>query len=59
MAMRIKRYNASPMTAGLGIPYMPSDTAIGQVFAPYYPGGRHSHQFLLKKLSCGIVKPLF
>jgi hypothetical protein len=28
---------------------MPSDAAIGQVFALYCPGGRHGHQFLLKK----------
>jgi hypothetical protein len=38
---------------------MPSGAAIGQVFAPYHPGGRHGHQFQLKKLSCGNVKLLF
>jgi hypothetical protein len=38
---------------------MPPYAAIGQVFAPYCPGGRHGHQFWLKKLSCGGVKPLF
>jgi hypothetical protein len=27
--------------------------------APYRPGGRHGHRFWLKKLSCGVVKPLF
>ena len=27
---------------------MPSDAAIGQVFAPYCPGRRHGHQFWLK-----------
>jgi hypothetical protein len=29
---------------------MPSDAAIGQVFAPYRPGGRHGHRFWLKKI---------
>jgi len=38
---------------------MPLDAAIGQVFAPYCPGGRHGHRFWSKKLSCGIVKSLF
>ncbi len=38
---------------------MPPYAAIGQVFAPYRPGGRHGHQFWRKKLSCGVVKPLF
>jgi hypothetical protein len=36
---------------------MPPDATIGQVFAAYCPGGQHGHQFWLKKLSCGIVKP--
>jgi hypothetical protein len=38
---------------------MPLDAAIGQVFAPYCPSGRHCHQFWRKKLSCGVVKSLF
>jgi len=38
---------------------MPLDAAIGQVFVPYCPGGRHGHQFRPKKLSCGIVQSLF
>jgi len=38
---------------------MPLDAAVGRVFAPYHPGGRHGHQFWSKKLSCGIVKSLF
>jgi hypothetical protein len=38
---------------------MPSDATIGQVFALYCPGGRHDHQFWLKKSSRGVVKPLF
>jgi len=38
---------------------MPLDPAIGQLFAPYLPGGCHGHQFWRKKLSCGIVKSLF
>jgi hypothetical protein len=38
---------------------MPLDAAIGRVFVPYCPGGRHGHQFRRKKLSCGIVKSLF
>ena len=47
------------MTAGLGLPYVPSDAAIGQVFAPYRPGGHHGHQFWFKKLSCGVVNRCF
>ncbi len=47
------------MTAGLGPPLMPSDAAIGQVFALYRTGGRYGHQFQLKTLSCGIAKLLF
>jgi hypothetical protein len=35
------------------------DAAIGRVFAPYRPGGRHGHRFRRKKSSCGVVKPLF
>jgi hypothetical protein len=38
---------------------MPLDAAIGQVFAPYRPSGRHAHQFRRKKSSCGVVKSLF
>jgi hypothetical protein len=38
---------------------MPLDAAIGPVFAPYRPGGRHGHQFWRKKSSCGVVKSLF
>jgi hypothetical protein len=37
---------------------MPLDAAIGRVFVPYCPGGRHGHQFWRKK-SCGVVKSLF
>jgi hypothetical protein len=38
---------------------MPLDAAIGQVFAPYCPSGRHGHRFWSKKSSCGVVKSLF
>jgi hypothetical protein len=38
---------------------MPLDVAIGRVFVPYCPGGRHGHRFWRKKLICGIVKLLF
>jgi hypothetical protein len=38
---------------------MPLDATIGQLFAPYLPGGRHGHQFRRKKMSCDIVKLLF
>jgi hypothetical protein len=38
---------------------MPLDAAIGRVFAPYRPSGRHGHQFWRKKSSCGVVKLLF
>jgi hypothetical protein len=38
---------------------MPLDAAIKQVFALYRPGKCHGHQFWLKKMSFGIVKPLF
>jgi hypothetical protein len=37
---------------------MPLDAAIGRVFVPYHPSGRHGHQFWRKKSSCGIVKSL-
>jgi len=38
---------------------MPLDAAIGQLFAPYRPSGRHGHQFRRHKtLGCGIVKSL-
>ena len=51
--------SASPSTAGLGLPEMPLDAAIGQVVAPYCPSGRHGHRFWRKKSSCGVVKLLF
>ena len=52
--------SASPSTAGLGLPKMPLDAAIGPpVFAPYCPNGCHSHQFCRKKLSCAVVKLVF
>ena len=51
--------SASPSTAGLGLPEMPLEAAIGRLFAPYHLGGRHGHQFRSKKSSCGIVKSLF
>jgi hypothetical protein len=38
---------------------MPLDVAIGPVFDPYRPGGRHGHPFRLKQSSCGVVKSLF
>jgi len=38
---------------------MPLDAAIGRVFAPYRPSGRHGHRYRHKKLSCGVVKLLF
>jgi len=38
---------------------MPLDAAIGRVFAPYRPSGRHGHRFRRKKSSCGVVKSLF
>jgi hypothetical protein len=38
---------------------MPLDAAIGRVFPPYHPSGRHGHRFWRKKLSCGVVKLLF
>jgi hypothetical protein len=50
--------SASPDKACPGLPHKPLDTAIGQLFAPYRPGGRHGHQFLCKKTSCGVVKLL-
>ena len=51
--------SASPSTAGLGLPEMPLDAAIGRVFAPYRPSGRHGHRYRRKKSSCGVVKSLF
>jgi hypothetical protein len=51
--------SASPSMAGLGLPYMPLDAAIGRVFTPYCPSGRHGHRFQRKKSSCGVVKLLF
>jgi hypothetical protein len=38
---------------------MPLNAAIGPVFAPYRPSGRHGHRFWRKKSSCGVVKSLF
>jgi hypothetical protein len=38
---------------------MPLDSAIGRLFTPYPPGGRHGHRFWRKKSSCGVVKSLF
>jgi hypothetical protein len=38
---------------------MPLDATIGRLFAPHRLGGRHGHQFLRKKLSCGVVKSHF
>jgi hypothetical protein len=38
---------------------MPLDAAIGQLFDPYRPSGRHGCQFRRKKSSCGVVKLLF
>jgi hypothetical protein len=35
------------------------DAAIGRLFAPYRPGGRHGHRFRRKKSSCGVAKLLF
>jgi hypothetical protein len=51
--------SASPSMAGLGLPLMPLDATIGQVFAPYCPGRCHGHRFWRIKLSCGDVKLLF
>ena len=51
--------STSPSTAGLGLPWMPLNAAIGLVFAPYCPSGGHGHRFWPKKSSCGIVKLLF
>jgi hypothetical protein len=36
-----------------------TDAAIGQVFAPYCPGGRHGHQIWLKNVLwyCEIAVP--
>ncbi len=51
--------SASPSEAGLGLPEIPLDAAIGRLFAPYRPSGRHGHRFRRKKLSYGVVKLLF
>ncbi len=51
--------SASPSAAGLGLPKMPLDAAIGRVFALYRPSGRHGLRFRRKKSSCGVVKLLF
>jgi hypothetical protein len=37
---------------------MPLDAAIGRLFAPYRPSGRHGHRFWRKKSSCGVVTSL-
>jgi hypothetical protein len=34
---------------------MPLDAAIRQLFVPYHPSRRHSHQFWHKKMTCCIV----
>ncbi len=49
--------SASPSTAGLGLPQMPLDAAIGRVlvFTPYRLGGCHGRQFWHTKLSCGVA----
>jgi len=38
---------------------MPLEATIGQLFAPYCPGGRHGQQFRRKKSGCGVVKSLY
>jgi hypothetical protein len=59
MAMRIRRYDAERI-AQYGRSRATLDaTAIGRVFAPYRPSGRHGHRFWLKQSSCGVVKLLF
>ena len=35
--------SVSPTAAGLGLPQMPLDAAIGRVLAPYRPSGCHDH----------------
>jgi len=45
-AMRVRRYNAERI-AQYG---MPLNTAIGPVFTPYCPSGRHGHRFRRKKI---------
>ena len=50
--------SASPSTAGLGLPYMPLHAAIGRVFVPYRPSGRHGRRFLCRKSSFGGLWPL-
>jgi hypothetical protein len=56
MAMWIRQYDAE----GIARRSMSRATldATG-LFAPYLPGGHHGHRFLVKKLSCGVVKLLF
>jgi hypothetical protein len=38
---------------------MPLDAAIGPVFIPYRPGGRHGHRFRHKNLFLALWKSLF
>ena len=45
-------------TAGLWLPYMPLEAAIGQIFAPVSPRRMPWSSFLDQKLSCGNVKLL-
>ena len=63
MAMRIRRYDAERIAqygrSRATLDPLQLDAAIRQVFALYCPGGRHGHQFLCKKTSCGVVKSLF
>jgi hypothetical protein len=37
---------------------MPLDAAIGRVFAPYCPSGRHGHQIWLKNQVVALYKSL-
>jgi hypothetical protein len=50
--------SASSSTAGLGLPLMPLDAAIGQVFTPYRPSGRHGHQFCRVAYRVGIFRSI-
>ena len=54
MAMWIRRFGAECIAQ-----YGRSRATLGQVFAPYRPGGGHGHRFWHKKLSCGVAKSLF
>ena len=42
--------STKPSAAGEGLPHIPLDAAIGQVFAPYCPGGHYGHQFQCKQI---------